>query len=285
MFALLNRFKKVVAVIVIVMVPLLLILNRDRAANSFNRFSGAMIDLAGFFQGGLVSFSGAMSDRIYRYVQMFTSHEELLSLRLGSQQMLAMDIALKESELENEQLRKMANMVPKISGDLPIGASVIARSGAPLTRLIRINVGRKEGVKRGDGVFGLKGVIGQVLVAGKNASDVLLLSDTSSAMDVMNQRTRARGILRGMQDASYQLQVEDFDRLEDIRVGDVVVSAGDGSYFPKGIPVGIITIVDKQKDAMYNRAEIKPFVDFSRIEQVYVLADESKQSRFKAWGY
>ena len=65
-------------------------------------------------------------------------------------------------ELENEELRRIARAAATIDGPRPIGARIIGRSGAPLTRIARIDRGRKDGIRRGDGVVSAGAVVGRV---------------------------------------------------------------------------------------------------------------------------
>ncbi|HEY1098859.1 MAG TPA: rod shape-determining protein MreC, partial [Myxococcota bacterium] len=112
---------------------------------------------------------------------------------------------------------------------------------------------------------------GVVLTVGRYSSDVLVLTDPASAIDVVVQRSRARGIIRGRgDDDKYAAVVEDFDRLREVEPGDDVVTSGIGARFPVGLLVGRIVDVDDADDLTV-RALIKPAVDISRVEHVAVL--------------
>jgi hypothetical protein len=127
-------------------------------------------------------------------------------------------------------------------------------------------------VRRGDGVVDKSGVVGVVLGIGRRTSDVLLLSDPSSSIDVVSQRTRARGVLHGEDsDERYGTQVEDFDKLRDVRPGDTLVTSGIGTRFPPGLLVGVVTEAEAPDDSLYLRAKVRPAVRFDTIEHVLVL--------------
>ena len=78
------------------------------------------------------------------------------------------------------------------------------------------------------------GVIGQVVAVSSKTSDVLLLMDSTSAIDVISQRSRARGILRG--GASGKLRFEYLLKGTDLSKGDEVVTSGLDGVYPKGLP-------------------------------------------------
>jgi rod shape-determining protein MreC len=148
---------------------------------------------------------------------------------------------------------------------------VIGRRGQPLTRLIVVDKGARHGVRRGDGVISADGVVGVVLTVARTSAEVLLFSDATAALDILVQRSRARGILRGSGDHDrYAAVVEDFDRLRDVRAGDVVVTSGFGARFPPGTRVGTIVEV-KDRDDLNVEALILPATNLARVEHVAVL--------------
>jgi rod shape-determining protein MreC len=58
---------------------------------------------------------------------------------------------------------------------------------------------------------------------------------------------------------------------EDVTVGDVIVTSGVGGLFPKGLPVGEVTMVRKGNYGIFQTVDIRPAVNLSRLEEVLVL--------------
>jgi rod shape-determining protein MreC len=54
-------------------------------------------------------------------------------------------------------------------------------------------------------------------------------------------------------------------------VGDLVLTTGAGHVFPKGIRVGVVTDVRAQDDPKSGFCRVTPFVDFSTVEEVFVV--------------
>jgi rod shape-determining protein MreC len=54
-------------------------------------------------------------------------------------------------------------------------------------------------------------------------------------------------------------------------VGDVVVTSGIGGVFPKGLPIGEVTMVRKGEYGIFQSVDLRPFVFMSRLEHVLVL--------------
>lgn len=112
------------------------------------------------------------------------------------------------------------------------------------------------------------GLLGRVLEASSRWAKVQLITDRSSSVGAMVERTRRQGLVRGTGEGGLQLL---FIPLQaDLRVGDRVVTAGIDGIYPRGLPVGTITAVEPG-DEIYHRVEVAPAVDFTRLEQAYVL--------------
>jgi rod shape-determining protein MreC len=170
-----------------------------------------------------------------------------------------MQARVEELSIENEHLRALANATSTIDGPRPLGARVIGRTGQPLTRLLTIDRGANHGVARGDGVIAEDGIVGVVLAVGRYSSDVLVMTDPTSAIDVVVQHSRARGIIRGRgDDDKYAGVVEDFDRLRDVKPGDAVVTSGIGARFPVGMMVGNIIDIDDAETASASKTAHRP---------------------------
>jgi rod shape-determining protein MreC len=118
----------------------------------------------------------------------------------------------------------------------------------------------------GDLITLLLGVVGRVFFTSDRVSRVLLINDHNSALDAIVQRTRARGIVEGTVAAGCGLKF--VKRTEDLQPGDVIVTSGVDGIFPRGLPVGVITTVDKRGQGLFQYAAVRPFVDFGRLEEV-----------------
>jgi cell shape-determining protein MreC len=55
-----------------------------------------------------------------------------------------------------------------------------------------------------------------------------------------------------------------------VQVGDDVVTSGLGASFPPGLVIGKVSVVGKD-DGMFQKVEVDPAVDVSRVRAVEVL--------------
>ncbi len=271
MLSFLQRHKGLVVVGVLLLLPAVMLYAQTRRGGGRGPVVGTLIDIAGVTERALLWVSGGILDGIEHYVTSVGSYDELVRLR---QERIAADVLqtqVSELSIENEHLRRLANAAGSTDGPRPLGARVIGRSGRPMARLVTIDKGSSDGLRRGDGVIAEEGVVGVVLALGRGHADVLVLSDPASAIDVVVQRSRARGIIRGRgDDDKYAAVVEDFDRLRDVQPGDALVTSGIGARFPPGLLVGRIVDVE-DRDDLTLRAVVQPAVSLGRVEHVAVL--------------
>ena len=272
MLQLIARYRGIVVVGVLLLMPLFLLYAQTKRPGARGPVVGVALDFSHAVERALLFVVGGIVDGIERYVTAVGNDKELVALRRDAQSSRRLEAELRELEIENDELRALARLSERIEGPRPLGARVLARTGYPLSRLLTIDVGSSEGVRRGDGVLDKDGVLGVVLATGRVTSDVLLLSDPSSSVDVVIQRTRARGVLRGEDsDERYGARVEDFDKLRDVRPGDTLVTSGIGTRFPPGLFVGTVESAEAPDDSLYVRASVKPAAHFATVERVLVL--------------
>jgi rod shape-determining protein MreC len=175
---------------------------------------------------------------------------------------------LKEVELENERLRRLLAFRPQVQADV-VTARIIGADALGLSRSLAIDRGTSDGVHKGAAVLAPEGVVGQVLLAGRHAARVLLITDHNSGVDGIVQRTRARGIVEGVLGGGCGLKF--VKRTERLEVGDLVVTSGMDRVFPKGLPIGHIAAIDKRGQSLFQYATVEPTVDFARLEEVLVV--------------
>jgi rod shape-determining protein MreC len=174
----------------------------------------------------------------------------------------------REAELENERLRKLAGMREKLPVPSVV-ASVISEDSSPWFNTIIIDRGESDGIREGMPVIGTEGVVGRIVKTAHGSSRVLLLTDHASGIAAVVQRSRARGVVKGKGGNSCSLEF--LQRGEDVKIGDVVITSGIGGVFPKGLPVGEITMVKKAEFGIFQTVDIRPFVYIPRLEEVLVV--------------
>lgn len=189
-----------------------------------------------------------------------------------NRQLRAELVAQNELRHENERLRRLLGFVEEATVPT-LAAHVIAEDASSWFRTIEIDRGAVDGIRDGMPVVDAAGLIGRIVRTTPHSSRVLLITDASSAVAVLVQDQRIRGVCRG-QGGELAL---DFALLQDaIQVGDGVITSGLGGVFPKGLVVGFVRSVQREQFGLFQTIEVEPAVDFSRLEEVLVLLGESR---------
>lgn len=180
-------------------------------------------------------------------------------------------IESRESAIANERLKKLLDLKNSLKAP-SLAASVIGEDGSPWFKTIMINRGESDGLKEGMPVIAADGVVGQLVKVVAKSSRVLLITDHASGVAGIIQRSRARGVVKGKGGENCTL---DFSlAVEDVKVGDLVITSGIGRIFPKGLNIGEVTMVKKGEYGIFQTVDIRPAVNLSRLEEVLVLLQE-----------
>ncbi|MFQ5682492.1 MAG: rod shape-determining protein MreC [Candidatus Binatia bacterium] len=183
---------------------------------------------------------------------------------------------LLEAEVTNRRLRRLLEFRSHLPST-PLTASVIANSASTWSQSFILDRGRKDGVLKGMAVVSPVGAVGQVVSVTSRNAKVLLITDSYSGVDVIVQRSRARGIVSGSLDNGVIMKY--MKRSEDIQKGDRLITSGLGEVFPKGILVGTVTRVRKKSFGLFQDVEVTPAVNPSQIEEVFVVSAKSDPKR------
>jgi len=147
-------------------------------------------------------------------------------------------------------------------------AQVIGSTGSEQSRAIYIDKGDKDGIKPDMAVITADGIVGKVLHVYRSTSLVLLISDQTSGVGAILDKSRLQGILRGM--PSGEIALERIMTDEQVPAGELVLTSGGDRIFPKGLPIGKVTKVSTGSDLFLN-VRVKPSANLSKLEEVLVV--------------
>lgn len=243
---------------------------RQRSATTF--FERAVLTFAAPFQSGIDGVADAVSGWWQHYIWLIDVGNRNAVLEKENSLLLSELQQVEEFRLQNERLRELLSFVDDV--DRPaLPAQVIGEDVSSWARTVTIDKGTRAGLRVGLPVVAAQGVVGQIIKAAPNSSRVLLVTDASSAIAAIIQRTRARGVARGQGE---KMSLEYVLRDADVTIGDLVVSSGMGGVFPKGLPLGRVADVQRDEFDLFQRVEIVSVVDFSHLEEVLVVIGEDQ---------
>lgn len=205
---------------------------------------------------------GAAASLVDRARGIVTMYQDNLRLAYENERLLQwQQIALKLSA-DNRELRSLLKSVPETAVSY-VTARVIANSGGGYVRTVMVNGGADRGLARGQAAITGEGLVGRLTEIGSRAARVLLITDLNSRIPVVIESSRANAVLAG--DNSERPRLLYLSEPGTIRVGDRILTSGEGGVFPPGLPVGVVAALDRSE------ARVEPYVELSQLGYVLVV--------------
>lgn len=184
--------------------------------------------------------------------------------------------ALSETGRENLRLLRLLDLKEHTTVHTVV-ARVIGRDTSNWWKSLQIDRGSNDGLRENLTVLNADGLIGKTISVTKGESRVLLLVDPNCKVSALLQDTREPGIASGVEAAftfSPRCLMTYVSPGAKTKPGEAVVTSGLGGVFPKGILLGAVTHAQlNRQNGMYQDVEIKPAVDFRRLEEVMVISE------------
>lgn len=166
--------------------------------------------------------------------------------RIRDAKLMELQTRIVELQTQNQRLQKLLGYVEKgVTSNRPVVARVVGRSADHWWQQVTVNRGAQVGIKPGFVVKAEGGLVGLVRTVTPHTSRILLISDATSQVGVTISRTAAKGILRG--DYSGEGVLEFYEKVPNIKIGDLVSTSTYSRKFPPGEPVGKIKSLDLKK--------------------------------------
>jgi len=172
-----------------------------------------------------------------------------------------------ETELHDLRTRLDAPLPPNVE---TLSAGVIGHDSITGTKRLTINRGASDGIIEGAAVLSATGIIiGHVDALLGGQAEVLLLADDRSKLPCRIAESRATGIARGQ--LGLGITMTDIPQSETVNVGDQVVTSGLDDSVPSGIPIGLIEAIEASPNALFQEAQIRPYVEVTSLEFVHIV--------------
>lgn len=201
----------------------------------------------------------AVVDRARGLVMMYQDNQRLEqeNARLLQWQQLALKLSA-----DNRELRGLLKVVPDKAVSY-VTARVIADSGGGYVRTVMINAGTAEGLARGQAAITDLGLVGRLTEVGSRAARVLLITDLNSRIPVVIERSHTQAVLAG--DNSERPRLLYANSSDPIKIGDRVVTSGEGGLFPPGLPVGVVAALEG------GAPRVEPYVGLSQLASLLIV--------------
>lgn len=209
------------------------------------------------------------------YLDWKSVRRENASLRGENEQLRVQTLQAGETREENTRLRRLLVLRDRLPLATVTG-EVIGREAGGWVRSLTVNRGRGDGIVQQTPVIMPEGLVGRVVQVHRGAAVIQLLNDPASTVGAVVQRTRTAGLVEGDAGGAVRFKFMARDGAS-VAPGDLVVTSGLGTLFPKGLPVGRVVKIEDKGSALFHFAVLAPAVDFSRVEEVLLVTGQTTQ--------
>ena len=228
------------------------------------------------FRSAYTAVATWFNDKQNYYRNTTALEEENAALR---QRIAQMEEDIRQAELdsdENQRLRELLELREQ-RRDFQLEAALITEHAVSnWTSSLSLNKGTAHGVENGDCVIGATGaLVGIVREVGVNWCTVLTIVDTDTSLGAQVFRTKDLALAVG----DFSLMEENRLRLEYLSAGsqllggDVVQTSGLGGFYPSGLVIGTVDVVQIDDSGSASYAVLIPSVEFDDLTEVFIIKD------------
>ncbi len=251
------------ALFLLLSVGIMLIGKADPAL--YERTRMAIADIATPVIGALSSPVVAGAELIEEGKYLLAAYDENTALRDENERLRRWHAAAQGLQSENARLRGLLHFTPKTEATFITGR-VIGDSGGAFLRSVLVDIGGRDGVRKGVAAIDGNGLVGRVAEVGQRSARILLITDLNSRIPILVGENRERAILAG--DNSDYAKLAYLRPERSIAADDLVVTSGHGGAFPAGLPVGVVVSTGEGSGS---ELRVQPFLTPDRMEFVRLM--------------
>ncbi len=268
----LKRYRDAAIVILLLAVPFFFLRANMKRPESLSPLDRIILRISSPIEFGASSLARGISNLWQDYVYLVDVKADNGKLAYDNARLREQVRQLEQQQVENQQLRRLLQLRETMPTDT-VSAQVVGKDFTEFFRVTRLVLDRgSRDVRPHMPVICPEGVVGTVLHVAGDAVDVELSVDAQFGIDVEDERTHARGFVRGTGDpARYLSKVEMVSAEDEVEIGDLLVTSGKGKWFPRGLPVARVSKVNKRELGRDQEVEAIPTVNFSRLDDVLIL--------------
>lgn len=228
-----------------------------------------------FLRAAAITSFGTVQSGISAIPNVFEIEKENKILRENNIKLANEIASLKESKLENIRLTRLLNFKEKNTLGV-VSGKIINKSLIQTRNTITLNVGENDSVAVNMPVITDAGLVGKIVSVSKSYSVAQILYNKDMRITVKVQRNRIDGILS--YDGVSNLMLNNIQKSADVNTGDVIITSEYSNIYPPGIPIGVVSETGNL-DNLFKKVIVTPSVDFSTLEEVFVLKFSANKER------
>jgi rod shape-determining protein MreC len=196
-------------------------------------------------------------------------------LRKKNSELMLENSRIREAYLENRRLRDLLAFKSESRHEL-VAAKVIGLRNDGFINSVILAAGEADSVKKNMPIVTAQGLVGKVYTVAKGHSVSQLLLDRNFRVSAKIQRSRVTGIVSWSE--GNRVVLAEVPKRSDVKVGDTVISSGFSTIFPEGLEIGQVSEIDEDTDGMFMRILVHPAVDFTSLEEVFIIRNQPIQT-------
>lgn len=263
---------KVLAIVVVVLLGL--IIYTATAGGSL------LANMLGFVTSPMQSVSTMATGSVTEFVDLDAlSKDELRtmveSLTQENAQLREKLVDYDNTLQENQQLKVQLEITEEAPENTLRAATVIGRDPNDVFYGFSIDAGTLSGVSVGDPVITDQGLVGVVTQAYATSSKVTCLLSEDVHVAAWSPKRQESGVIESdvTSASTGVLRLNYLSGDTQIQEGDIIATSGEGGAFPQGLKIGTVARVEKSENDISRYAEIQPFEDLTKVQEVYVVVD------------
>src|SRR5258708_4454003 len=240
MDSLLNRYRNVTVLVLVIMAQLVLLAYQVKTGSDVRLIRMWSVTAVTPLARTLEGIRSGVTNGLGHYITLHDNKAQNSQIReqLGK---LKTENQFRRTELSTADRARALSVFQSRSQSRTLAARVIGTGAGAGSKVVFVDRGSVEGVEKGMAVVTPDGIVGKVIAAFPTASQVVLITDPGFAAGVISQKNRVHGILKGQ--GSGLCRIDRVQAEEKVEVGEWFYTSGDDRVFPKGIPAGQVKAV------------------------------------------
>ncbi len=212
----------------------------------------------------------SVSGTVISYAELQKENQRLKEVQLINDARL---LRLASLEKENIRLRVLLENSFQL-GEQVLVAELLSVKLDPYEHTVLVNKGSRFGVHPKQPVLDANGIVGQVVRALPNSSEVMLITDPDHAIPVEVNRNGLRTIAFGTGQPN-RLHLPFLANNADIVPGDLLVTSGLGGGFPPGYPVAVVDKFESRPDKSFANIYATPKAELDKSREFLIVWSDS----------
>ena len=265
-----NKKSGILGIVITIVILILIVIFSNREANT-SFFENVANKLVMPIQNGLTYLKNKVSGNSTFFTDINNLKKENQNLEEKNSQLEQELRELENIRTENETLKEYLGLTEKYGEYKTVPGYIIDKDISNYSKIIVINIGKKDGIEENMTVIADEGLVGHVVSVTENTAKVRTIIDTSSSISCLMSTNKDSIVCKGTLESDTELKAMYIPTNANLVQGDSVDTSGLGGIYPKGIHVGTVKKIISTKNITDRYAIVETAVNFSKLNTVLVI--------------